>query len=231
MGKFETANDLAILAAGRVPQWDAPSEWDGAPASESSGVYLVNALVAVCDVRLRTTAHRRTAVVTVSVLDLAADYTVEIDAFVCVATGAHADLDALLTEIAAIVNSTAGATVTATADLTADTVTIVGDAQDDFAIDISATGAGVLACVADASTATVFVWALYKEGNDNTPEGWRHPFDAEYAIDWSGYSDRFTVGGLDRLYLEVRALAGFAGDGGSVTLNDPVVRIGPCVTE
>lgn len=231
MGKYEKANELAILAAGRNPQWDAPSAWENAPSSASSGVYCENSLVALVDVMLRQEAHRRTAVVSVTTLDLAADYTVTINGVAAVATGAHASLDAMLTELEVAINALAGDPVVATADLAADTITIVGSAQDDYSIAVSATGTGVLACVADASSATLYGWLVYQAGNANTPEGWRHPYDAEYAIDWSGYADRWTAAGIDRLYVEVRDLAGFAGDGGSVTYNDPVVRIGPCVTE
>lgn len=240
MGKFEIANDLAILAAGRNPQWASQSGgFAGTPDGDGDGLYLEDSVVTLVDVGLREEVHRRTARVTATTLDLAADYTVTINGTACVATGAHADRDAMINELVAAINASAQAgVVTATAVDDDDvaggvdtTVLIRGDVDTEFSIDISATGTGVLACVADASSAVLRMWHTYATNGDDTPDGWRHPFDAEYTIDWRGFGERFSTSGLDRLFVEVDDIAGHASDGGSVTYTDPVIRIGPCVTE
>ena len=232
MGAFEKANDLAILAGGRKPQWEEQATYTGAPSTPSSGVYLENALAAAIAIGLREEAHRRTARVTVDTLDLAADYTVTIGGVACTAAGPHASLAALLSAIDVAVDAGAGATVPASVtdedgDSVDDTVLIVGDAEADWTIAVSATGTGVLDCVADASTGAMRVWAKMRE--DDAPDAWLLVYDQDLLLTRRGFLERYEIGGLDRIYVELYDLT-YAGDGGTVTYSAEV-KIGPCVVE
>lgn len=235
---YDTANILAILAAARNPEWSTQLGHDGTsgtdadayPSSAGAGVDLVNSVQALVAVEMRAAVHRRRSVVTVTTLDLAADYTVTIDGNACVATGAHADLDAMLTELAGAINASVplDGVVTATADLTADTVTIISDTNADYTITMSATGTGVLAIEADPTTAKLRLWAKCR--SSSAPSTWIQILDQEFDITGVGFLERFDVGGLDRLYVEVATVDG-TGDGASVTYTTPTVKIGPCVSE
>ncbi len=236
MGMLSLSNELAVLAAGRVPQWSTQLGHDGTvatdadayPSSATAGVDLLNTLQAIVAVEMRAAVHRRRAVVTVTTLDLTADYTVTIDGTGCTATGVHADLDALLTELALIINTNVPSVVTATADLTANTVTIVSDTNADYTITMSATGAGVLAIEADPTTATMRIWAKCR--SSSAPSTWIQVLDQEFALTHVGFLERFDVAALDRLYIEVASVDG-TGDGASVTYTAPTIKIGPCVAE
>ena len=233
---YDTANRLAVLSGARVPQWETQlghdgtsgTDPDGYPSSAAAGVDLVNSVQALVAVEMRAAVHRRRAVVTVTTLDLTADYTVTINGTACVATGVHANLDGLLTEIALIINTNVPSVVTATADLTADSVTIVSDTNADYTITMSATGTGVLAIEADPTVATLRLWAKCR--SSSAPNTWIEVLDQEFALTHVGFLERFDVPGLDRIYVEVADVDG-TGDGASVTYTFPTVKIGPCVAE
>lgn len=235
---YDTANVLAILAGARNPQWSTQLGHDGTPSTDAdaypsssgAGVDLLNSVQALVAVEMRAAAHRRRSVVTVTTLDLTADYTVTIDGNACVATGAHADLDALLTELASAINASVplDGVVTASADLTANTVTIVSDTNADYTITMSATGSGVLAVEADPTTAKLRLWATCR--SSSAPATWINILDQEYDVTSRGFLERFDVAGLDRLYVEVADVDG-TGDGASVTYTTPTIKVGPCVSE
>lgn len=238
MGKHETATELAILSAGRNPQWVAQEDYTGAPTLASSGVYLENALKAPVVVALRESAHRRTARVTVAVLDNTAGYTITIDgnAVNYVATGDTEEelIQALAAAITADTPAGAGDVVTATAvdtddDGLDDTLLLVGKAEAFWTLTVGASGTGELLAVADGDQATMRVWGYPKGSNDDTPEVWTLIFDAVYTLTERGFLERFDVGGISRLYIELDGLDG-TGDGAEVTYA-ATVRIGPCVTE
>lgn len=236
MGMLDTSNTLAILAAGRVPEWytqlghdgTSGTDADGYPSAASAGVDLLDTMQALVAVEMRAAVHRRRSVVSVTTLDLAATYTVTIDGTGCNAAGVHASLDALLTALALAINTALPSLVTATADLTADTITIVGDTNADYTITMSATGTGVLAIVADPTEATLRLWAKCRSAS--APSTWLLVLDQEFAITEVGFLERFDVAALDRLYVEVSGVDG-TGDGASVTYTTPTIKIGPCVAE
>lgn len=237
MGTFEKANDLAILSGGRKPAWEEETSYTGAPTSTTSGVYLDNTLHAIVAVTLREEAHRRTARLTLDVVDLTAVYTVTIDgnavAYDAGAGGAANAEDIIQGIAAAIVASgPASAIVTASAededdDSTDETVLLVGVAEADYTLDIAATGTGELAAVADPMTGALRGWIKAREAS--APAAWLLAYDADYTITRRGFMERFDVGGLERLYVEVYDLAG-TGDGVDVTYAAKV-EIGPCVIE
>jgi hypothetical protein len=235
MGQYETANILAILSGGRNPQWEEQEDYDGAPAAAGDGVYLEDAVHALVDVKMREEVHRRTARVTVSTLDLAANYTVTINGTACTATGAFADRAEVINDLVSAINGsgiasavTASATDEDSGISGVDTVKIVGDTEADFTIDISATGTGVLACTADPTTAEMQVYVTY--GSSNAPTGWRAPLDCQWTLDKRGFCERFDTAGLDRMYVSLTSIDG-AGDGATVTYPNVAVLIGPCVVE
>lgn len=233
---YETANVLAILSGARNPQWATQLGHDGTsgtdadayPSSAAAGVDLLNSVQALVSVEMRAAAHRRRTVVTVTTVDLAADYTVTIDGTPYTATGAHVDLDAILTELASEINGGAPPIVTASADLTANTLTIVSITNADYTVAVSATGTGVLAAEADPTEAKLRIWAKCRSAS--APSAWVNILDQEYDLTSKGFLERFDVAGLDRLYVEVADVDG-TGDDASITYVVPTVKVGPCVSE
>jgi len=105
----------------------------------------------------------------------------------------------------------------------------------DWTIDIGATGAGALACVADAKTATLLLY----EYPDTTstlnstvdpPEVWTQINGGTVSLDYRGATERVETGGLARICAELASVAG-AGDGATVTHRAHGVWFGPCVDE
>lgn len=232
MGKFEKGNELAILTAGRRPDWQLQESYTGIPASASAGVALNDAVITYPVVAARTEAHRRKAVVTVGTLDLTATYTVTIDGtdvdYDAAADTAADEADVLAGIVAAI---TADATVNliVTAVVSGETVIIRGIGQDHYSIDISATGSAVLECVADPDSGSIIVWTWMREQGSNSPSWWVSPNGSDYTLAARGFVERFETAGVDRMYVQVFNLDG-TGDGAEVDYA-VVVRIGPSVTE
>lgn len=253
---FQLANTLAILFAGRNPQWDEQAAYTGAPSTAASGVALQNSVVTLLVVALRSQVHRRIADVTMTVLDIAATYTVTVNgqgmAFV-----APANQDALLIGLQnailadVVVGGGAGANQIVTAQcldaagaITVGTalggnaavkLQVIGTVNADWTIAISATGAGVLACVADAKTASIRVYGYPDtdttvDSYTDPPALWTYINGASVILDYRGVTERIETGGLSRACVEVHTIAG-AGDGGTVTHRIAGVWIGPCVEE
>lgn len=235
MGKFETANALAILAGARVPSWTEQAAWTTPPQSASAGVYLENSLFTMLAVEMREEVHRRTARVTISTLDLAASYTVTINGTACTAAGPFANLPAIINGLVTAINASAIASAVTASAVDEDasiagveTVKIVGDNSTDYTITMSATGTGVLAVVADPTIATLKIYAKLR--GSSAPSAWVAPYDASYALDWTGYVERLACAGVDRFAAELSDVDG-TGDGASVTYTNVTVKIGPCVAE
>ncbi len=247
---YELTNLLGVLQVGRAPQWSeqvdeaAEPAYDGAPATSDSGVDLQNAVQAMVCVNLRREAHRRTCIVTPGTFDAATTYTITVSGTGITATGAS--LSALLTALVAAVvaNGTVNALVTATVydddgDGTNDSVKIVGKAEADYGIGVSATsGTGTIAVTADPSTAALRLWGVgagpNAPGRTGTSSGdpgvWAYVSAQTYALAYRGFLERFAVAGMERLYVELASVAGPASDTGSPTYT-PHVWIGPCVQE
>lgn len=260
MGIYEDLNRLALQAIGARPQWTALTLADctGRPGVASDGVYLEGSPAAMVSVGMRAVASGRRALVTVTTFDAAATYTLTLDG-TALANVAPTTVNELLTELrnaitadavvgqaAAIprVNSrcldAAGDDV-AVSGLAAVTLEVYGDEDygTDYSVAIAATGTGVLACVAEPVTCTLSLWGLLGgvaadgAGNDpnETTAAWRYIAGATYAVTSIGRVERYDVGGLDRMYLELTAILGHASDGGTVTLSAPAVHVGPAVVE
>lgn len=238
MGKFETANLLAIVAAGRNPQWVEQTAYEDPPTSASDGTYLEEAVVTLVRVDLRETLSARTAYFVIDAVDLTAVYELVLDGTSVTydAGGAGAtDLDDVLAGIVAAVqgNVTTNALVNVTVvdtddDGVDDAVRIEGRAIDDYTLDYSTTGTPTVRVLADPATASIRFYATVA-GTGTKPDGWVQPYDANYPIAFRGFIERFETAGLDRGYVEVYDMA-CAGDGASVTYT-ATVTLGPCVVE
>lgn len=271
---FSLANTLAILAAGRDPVWvDHPNSSGshaGAPSTSTSGVYLEDAVVAQVRVRLRRAAHRREAWITVDTRDTAANYTATVNGTAIATTsGSFATNDSVLVElkakvladatvggaaasptVTAVLLDSAGAETNGTAAGGNAAVTLVvrGVVEADWTIAVSASGSGVLACVAEATFAVVRVWTVPNTNRvasgSTGPVGtssigaWDVVGEGIFDITRRGWEDTLAVPGRGYLYVEVDEL-GTIGDGASVTYScaggtsypGGGVFVGPCLTE
>ena len=253
---FQLANTLAELFAGRNPQWTEQAAYAGAPSTVAAGVDLPDAVVTLIVVAMRAGVHRRIADVTMGVLDVAATYKVTINGnAIYFVTPADQDIlliglrDAILAD--AVVGGAAGAAQIITAQCLsssgvvtdgvvaggdpAETLQVIGTVNANWNIDIGSTGAGVLACVADAKTATVLLYDYPDtdttlNSSETPPEVWTQINGGSLALDYRGATERLETGGLGRVYAEATAVAGL-GDGVSVTHRLHGIWFGPGVDE
>lgn len=234
---YTTATQLAILQAGRAPVWQVQADAGSTtpPTAADSGVALQSATRALVHVSLREQAHRRTARLTIPVVDLTCTYTVTIDgtAVAYDATGAGAaDLEDIIDGIAAAItaNGTVNQIVTATA-VDGDTVLIRGIGEANFGIDFSESDAATVAVVADPCDAELRLWWFMGARPGSTPpQAWA--WEGEMIeVDRRGLTKRLDVAGLDRLHVQLSNRRGHSGDGSIVTLSTPTIGIGPCLTE
>lgn len=261
----QNVNTIAELSSCRRPSW-TPKTTTGltsAPNAADDGVSLADAASPATRVAiaLREDVWRRTARVTVTTRDAAANYTVTVNGTaIATTTGSFATDDLVLVELKAkiaadatvgqaaatpivdsyLIDSTGTTTVgTAGGGNAATALIVIGEAQADYSIAVSATGTGVLACKADPSTATAYVY-LTAAGVGETATtdkpgttDWFLADDGTKSITYRGLALNLNTGGWDRVYVEV-VPAGFAGDGGSVTFTDansPTAFIGPASRE
>jgi hypothetical protein len=239
---FTTATELAILLAARAPVWTSPAlaAFTAAPVDANSGVYLDGAARTDVFVRLREEARRRTARLYIDTVDANATYTVTINGTAVNFVASGSTLEQIVDGLAAAINGngTLGPLVTATATDTAgsaagrDHVLIVGDTELDFGIDFTRSGVtAVLRCVADRSRCKVVLWwAMGARPGSTPPSGWVSDGE-EYEVMRRGWVQRFDSAGFDRLHVQLLELVGDQGDGTMVTYRDPVVSIGPCLSE
>lgn len=152
-----------------------------------------------------------------------------------------ADLEETIEGIVGVINSdgTVGAIVEASAVESEpgvsgiDTVLIKGLGEADYSVDFTQDpgGGATPAVVADRCRATGRLW--WKAGaraGSTPPTTWADQGD-EIEVGYRGFVQRFDSAGFDRLHVQLYELAGDPGDGSIVTYRDPVVSIGPCLSE
>lgn len=243
---FTLATELAILLAGRAPSWRSQvvsSALTAPPVAVTDGAALDSAPRTLVAVDLREDVHRRTARLTIPTLSIGDDFTVTINGGTAVYDSVgDADLDEVVAGLAAAINADAdvntivlATAVRASDDATTvgvrDSVKIVGLTSADYTIDFTDNGTSVVACVADASTATLRLYfALATAPGVTLPDGWRKA-PTSYSIDGQGFVERFDTAGLSRMFVMLSGLDGPSGDGAAVTVRTPDVRIGPAVLE
>lgn len=236
---YINATALAELTAGRVPNWTSEVRTAAStfPSSIASGVDMEDAVRCLWRVLPRADATKRVAYVTPGVLDASSTYRVTVGGVNCDGAGS-ATLATVLTNVAAAINASASATVTASVvDLDGDTVNdsvkLVGVANADWSFAasiVSGTGTWSLK-KADATSCNVRFWAL-PEGYDadTTPSTWAMIANFPVAVTYRGMVDEIKSGGISRLFAEVTDLTGHASDGSGITYMT-TVDIGPCVRE
>lgn len=220
----------------------------GPPNLPGQGVTLDGAISTLIAIQLRETPSYRTCYITVDTLDTTADYTITINGN-DISTSNPTTIDDLLVDLKAailadsvvgqaaatpIINASLydanGAVTygTAAAGEAAVKLKIVGEAADDYTIEIAATDTGVLACTADLMQSDIRLWALYDGVVDSAiPSQWVPIKNAEYSVDYRGISERLDTAGIDRIYVEISNPA--AGGDGADIIYQPRLSIGPSV--
>lgn len=245
---FELANKLAILNAGRNPEWNLMSGYTGAPDAVDDGQWLKEATRALVRVGVRENAALRSADVTITGVDAAQTYTVGIvdpaTGLTHNTTGTGVDADAIITDLVANLAGVAATLVTFTpedlsGDGNYDNLLIQGLAEASYGIEVGTTGGtATIRCDADADTATarIFVTAdgqVY--GTTAPPVGWEMVLNGEYGLDYRGMFARFETGGLRRMYVEITGIGGNANDlanaNGTIAYDVADVYIAPCIEE
>jgi hypothetical protein len=262
----QNVNIIGELSACRRPSWTrlVTTAITSAPDAADDGVSLADAAspasrIMIC---LREDVWRRTARVTVTTRDAATNYTVTVNGTaIATTTGAFATNDAILVELKAkiaadatvggaaatpivtsyLVDSNGSTTVgTAGGGNAAVALIVIGLAQTDYSIAVSAGGTGVLACKADPLTATAYIYVtadgVANGATTNKPAttDWALIDDGSKSVTYRGLALNLNTGGWERLHVELGSIAGHASDGGSVTYTDtnsPQVFIGPASRE
>lgn len=262
----QNVNIIGELSACRRPSWTrlTGSDLTGAPNSADDGVSLATSKSPASRIMIvmREQVWRRTARVTVTTRDATANYTVTVNGTAIATTsGAFANNDAILVELKAkidadatvgqaagtpivdsyLIDSDGDVTVgTAGAGNAAVALIVVGEAQADYSVGVSATGTGVLACKADPLTATAHIYVTADGVGDTATTDkpgttdWALIDDGSKSVTYRGLALNLTTGGWERLYVELASVAGHGSDGGSVTYTDtnsPRVHIGPASRE
>ena len=247
-GPYEIANLLAILAGGRYPDMEEitpAANYTGAPVGASAGASLVDTsergvLAALVKAALREYPSYRQAVVTVTNFVAGQTYTVTITgnavAFVDVTGDVKDTYDGLVAALAGVPAADALVSFTALdldGDGDSDALLVTGDVEADYGIATSTGGGGAtMATEAEPSTADL---RLYGTENDSTSDApalnWNYIPSSYLALDYRGHIQRYSVGGLQRLYAQVDNLAGHVSDGGTITYAMHGVWIGPCQLE
>ena len=262
----QNVNIIGELSACRRPSWTrlVTEDFTGAPDTADDGVSLASnkSPASRIMIAMREQVWRRTARVTVTTRDAATNYTVTVNgSAIATTSGAFATNDAILVELKAKITADAvvgqaaatpivdsylidsnGATTVGTSGggNAAVALIVVGEAQADYYIDVSAGGTGVLACKADPSTATAYVYVTAAGVAESVASDlpgttdWALIDDGSKSVTYRGLALNLTTGGWERLYVELASVDGHASDGSSVTYTDtnsPRVFIGPASRE
>lgn len=243
---FTLATELAVLLAGRKPNWKqqvVSNALTAPPEETTDGAYLDDAPRTLVAVDLREDVHRRTARITIPTLSIGDDFTLTINGGTAVYDSVgDLDLDEVVAGFAAAINADAdvNTVVLATAVKgsddtvvvgTRDSVKITGLTAADYTIDVTDNGTSVVAVAADPVTATLRMYfSLGAADGVTAPTGWRRGPNS-YSITSTGFVERFDTAGLDRIFVQLEGLDVMPGDGTIVTARTPDVNIGPASLE
>jgi hypothetical protein len=240
---FDLIKELAERAQGRNPAWVSQAAYTGAPSSAVSGIDVEDAIVALVSASPRREVHNHMSRVTVTTNDLTlTTYTVTIDA-TPVAYDASASLPAtgaaLLTGIADAINAngTVNLLVFATVedldgDGLAETIVIrniTGEANTHTTAIGVAAGTGAMAFDEDATGMTLRLFCLPVNNTLVPPLPWVMANNADaYVVDYRGFTERFEIPGVKRLYIEAHTVTGPASPSPNPTI---AIATGPCEVE
>lgn len=236
MDDFTRANQLLILSAGRRPAWVAQASAQGnthPPTVPSDGAALSDAVVTAIKVDLRENVAFRTTRVTISTLDLAANYTVTVDGHAVTVNGPFGSRAALIDALVTAINAdgTVGAIVSASPEQTPHAVLkLEGLTSTDYSLTGSATGSGVLAFAGDAGGATALVYGIEHDTTGTLGGTWAALSGYTYTIAPAGLSGRLVTGGYDQIYVRLASVTRVTNDNSGIAMN-PAVYLGPCGTE
>jgi hypothetical protein len=255
MAPFELATKLAVLTAGRNPQWDPQliggvMTYTGIPASLASGVNLQDAVVTLLQVELRENVAYRTGRVTVNTLVASQTWTVSINGNAVAFAAGPADTWATI--IAGLIAALPGvpaadALVTFGAedsdgDTIDDTLVVRGKDEADYTIAVSATGGAAMDLAADANSANLILWRAAKTTTQRVlgagvPQTWS--IDPAFgvggvaAVDEKGVTGYQQTNGYSRIYGQLDTVAGPADSAGAPGVSSFTARVlwGPCIDE
>lgn len=225
----------------------------GLPNSAASGIDLSDVVKALVSVYAREEVHHRSGRYTIPTHDAATSYAAVIGGTtVSYVNGADTRADQglrglqlamaasgpIIALVTVTVVNAAGDDVTGTAydNTTADTilatsaVAVLFRGLDDttYTIDFLAVGGvGVMVCIADPLTLSLRIYATRKLTAGVSQ--WLLINGAQETIDHLNWTERLTVNGYRRLYVEIYNVTA-AGDGATVTYQ-PGVFIGPAILE
>lgn len=242
-GLLTRANEAAVLSTGLYVTWRTQEWADGdeladggtmplpveiASGNSNAGVDVTDAVYASVSIGVRAEPSYRTATVRVSTLDAGEDYTVTIDGTAVEITSGGSDTaDDVLQALADALNADGTVSPLVEAKGPEDTggasgkLLIYGQSEDDYSIAVSATGSGVLGCVADAAEATAEIYGSHRK---SPALGWRRLNGAEdLAVGPEGWIEELRVGPLGRLYCRLTSVTKVAGDGASVRYAPPIL--------
>lgn len=244
---YTEATRLAVLQAGRTPVWSTVDPDDALlpPTALDSGVPLQSAVRAMVHVSLRENIAFRTVRLTIPTPDYTGNYGLEFDfgaGTVNVSYDPTGDVSVanLVDGIAAAIEAEGdvngfvdAVAVAASGTGPHDTVVITGKYEAGFAFgEPTQVGDGaVFAAVADPNTADMTLWWFAGARAGSTPPAlWASDGEVR-ELDRKGWVERLDVAGLDRLHVQVSNIAGDAGDWVEMTYTDPVISVGPCLSE
>jgi len=258
MGAFEDLNIAGLLAIGLQPEWTDIdlADYTGAPSSLTDGIPLTTGSSlsatpsASWSVDVRDEVQHRTVYYEVTTADLTVTvYRVTIDGNNVdydASSELPADAAALIAGIAAAVvaDGTVGAIVSAVADPDNPTtkVKITGLTEPDYSFDGTVTGgSGAIALSGDAAGCTIRAYlvagGIVRDGSVGSTRWKTVPGGdgsiAEWTAGYRGMTDRLSVAGYDRLYIEIDDIANVTGDGATVTVTPSIAHVmaGPAVIE
>lgn len=224
-----TATELAILQAGRNPQWavQPTAMYNLPPQNVAAGVPLQNSLRTRLWLELRPNIAGRTVEITLTTL-ADANITVTLNSNSEVYDGSSdTTLEQQATNLAAAItaNGTLNALVAASAS--GATVTLIGRAFADYPAAVAFSAGGAATVVGDASSATARVFTLPRGAN---APGWNGR-TSTISLTQYGYEELLVSAGIESGYVQISTIAGVSGDGNEVTVRPVTINWGPSVTE
>jgi hypothetical protein len=252
MSAFETANLLAILAAGRRPVWAVQPDADQTivPNTPSAGVSLsvgsgAPALYTEIVVRVREVPHARTSYYIVSTVDLVATYTFAVNGGTPISYDADAEGALSLTDIleglkaAVEADGTTNGLVSAEVIAATSTEPAMLRIRDKTATDHyintfdDSPGSAVVEVESDAVSCTATPWAYPRNTtalSTTSPNCWSRTTQAALSVTENNLAVRLETAGYERLYMQLGSVTGHASDDADVTPT-VYVLIGPCGQE
>jgi hypothetical protein len=226
---YDLLRELAVRSQLRDPEWgaqsvvNAASSVPGPPSALTDGVSVVDAVVCLVALVLRSDVSTQTSVVTVGVVDVSSTYTIDLTPHgealqnYTYAAGGGDTADDIAAGLATDILTGSDFEAVASTDGSG-TVTITrvdADAQQPYALTLSATATGTLTETHDASWAQWRWWGLLTDRTEWVEiRNEANPQAGQTMV--NNRVERILCGGFSRIFIEV-----MAGDGTSTPLVGP----------